>query len=188
MASSTFPAVIVPGLKQPLTLARLPIPAIQPGEIRVRIEWAPSAPLDVYQVEAGLMARFPQSLGDTAAGTVVEVGPDTTLFNVGDRVFGFFFHGEREKAQQVYVTAPQRLFGKVMNAQYLCSRVLAPSDVADELIRSLHRLPMEFRWPLPPRFPTTSAPHFTRFLKKSGLICHGLGQPTSPLKTRGPRF
>lgn len=110
---STHPAVIAKGIKQPLSIGSVLTPAIQPGEVRVRVEWVPSAPLDVYQIDAGLMAEFPQSFGDTAAGTVVAAADDVKRLKVGDKVFGFFFHNEKEKAQQIYVTAPEHLFAKV---------------------------------------------------------------------------
>jgi hypothetical protein len=59
------------------------------------------------------MAQFPQCLGDSGAGTVVAAGPGVESLRVGDKVFGFFFHNEKEKGQQVFVTAPEHLFGKV---------------------------------------------------------------------------
>jgi NADPH:quinone reductase-like Zn-dependent oxidoreductase len=59
------------------------------------------------------MAQFPQCLSDSGAGTVVAVGPGVERLRVGDKVFGFFFHNEKEKGQQVYVTVPEHLFGKV---------------------------------------------------------------------------
>jgi NADPH:quinone reductase-like Zn-dependent oxidoreductase len=58
------------------------------------------------------MAQFPQGLGDSVAGTVVAVGSGVERLSVGDKVFGFFFHNE-EKGQQVSVTAPEHLFGRV---------------------------------------------------------------------------
>jgi NADPH:quinone reductase-like Zn-dependent oxidoreductase len=59
------------------------------------------------------MAQFPQGLGVSVAGTVVAVGPGVERLSVGDKVFGFFFHNEEEKGQQVSVTAPEHLFGRV---------------------------------------------------------------------------
>lgn len=110
---ATHPAVIAVSLKQPLTVLQVPTPPVEQGEVRVRVEWVPSAPLDVFQVDAGLMADFPQCLGDTAAGAIVEVGPGVKRYKVGDQVFGFFFHNKKEKAQQIYVTAPEHLFARV---------------------------------------------------------------------------
>ena len=110
---ATHPAVVATGIKKPLIIEQVPTPTAQNNEVRVRVEWVPSAPLDVYQLEAGLLIQFPSSLGDTAAGTVVEAGPNVKHYKVGDRVIGFFFHNEKEKAQQIYVTAPEHLFAKV---------------------------------------------------------------------------
>lgn len=109
----THPAITATGVKQPLALVQVPTPQPKQHEVQVRIEWVPSAPLDVYQVDAGLMAQFPQSIGNSGVGTVVAVGPGVERLRIGDQVFGFFFHNEKEKGQQVYVTAPDHLFGKV---------------------------------------------------------------------------
>lgn len=113
MSVATHPAVIAPGIKQPLKIEQITTPNVQPSEVRIRVEWVPSAPLDVFQVDAGLMASFPQSLGDTAAGTVTAIGSQVDHLNVGDKAFGFFFHNEKEKAQQIYATVPKHLLGKV---------------------------------------------------------------------------
>lgn len=110
---ATHPAIIATGMKVPLTLEQLPTPQPQQHEVQVRIEWGPSAPLDALQVDAGLMVQYPQGLGDSGVGTVVSVGPGVERLRVGDQVLGFFFHNEKEKGQQVFVTAPEHLFGKV---------------------------------------------------------------------------
>lgn len=113
MSGATHSAVIAPGIKQPLKIEQITTPSIQPSDVRIRVEWVPSAPLDVVQVDTGLMASFPQSLGDTAAGTVTAIGSEVDHLNVGDKAFGFFFHNENEKAQQIYATVPKHLLGKV---------------------------------------------------------------------------
>lgn len=121
---ATHPAIIVPALKGSLTIEHVPTWKPAHREVQVRVEWVPSAPLDVWQVDAGLMVQFPQTLGDTAAGTVVAVGPDVKHLQVGDRVFGMFFQNKTQKGQQVYVTAPETLFGKVRShttAKLYCS-------------------------------------------------------------------
>ena len=110
---STHHAIIATGLKEPLTIQRVPTATPQQHDVQVRVEWVPSAPLDVYQVDAGLMAEFPLCLGDSVAGAVTAVGTGVQRLKAGDRVFGFVFHNQKEKGQQIYVTAPDHLFGKV---------------------------------------------------------------------------
>jgi NADPH:quinone reductase-like Zn-dependent oxidoreductase len=116
---ATHPAVIVPGIKEPLTIQQVATVVPQKNEVRVRAEWVPSAPLDVFQVDAGLMAEFPLRLGDSVAGTVVAVGSNVQRLKIGDRVFGFVFHNENEKAHQVYVTGADHLFGKVSSGSHM---------------------------------------------------------------------
>ncbi|KAL3474741.1 GroES-like protein [Aspergillus californicus] len=146
---ATHPAVITPALGSPLTLTQVPTPPVEQNEVRVRVEWVPSSPLDVYQVDAGLMAQFPQSLGDTAAGTVVAVGPSATHLAIGDRVFGFFFHSEKERAQQVYATAPEHLFGKVPANISLEEAATVPNNFCTAYFALSQELGLELPWPRP---------------------------------------
>jgi NADPH:quinone reductase-like Zn-dependent oxidoreductase len=67
----------------------------------------------LHQNDGGLLVTFPQVLGDSVAGTVVEVGPEVKRLRVGDRVFGFVWESDQERAQQVYVTAREWKFGVV---------------------------------------------------------------------------
>ncbi|PYI33505.1 alcohol dehydrogenase [Aspergillus indologenus CBS 114.80] len=135
MASAT-------NIKEPLTIQQVPTPELQHYEIRVRIEWVVSAPLDVYQVDAGLMAQFPQSLGDSGVGTVVAAGPGLKRLQVGDRVLGFFFHNEKEKGQQVYVPS-----GISMPAA-----ATVPTNVSTAHLALTEKLKLELPWPRPSGF------------------------------------
>lgn len=92
------------------------VPTITPGagEVRVRVNWTASTPLDLHQNDGGLMVAHPQVLGDGLAGTVVELGPESKRLKVGDSVFGFCWREQKEKAHQEFVTAPEYLFGKVI--------------------------------------------------------------------------
>ncbi|KAK4868561.1 hypothetical protein LT330_006763 [Penicillium expansum] len=149
---STHPAITATGVKQPLTLVQVPTPQPQQHEIQVRIEWVPSAPLDVYQVDAGLMAQFPQSIGDSGVGTVVAVGPSVEHLHVGDQVMGFFFHNEKEKGQQIYVTAPEHLFGKVPPGLSLAAAATLPTNIATAFLTLSDKLGIELPWPRPSEF------------------------------------
>ncbi|RAH68488.1 zinc-binding alcohol dehydrogenase family protein [Aspergillus aculeatinus CBS 121060] len=149
---ASHPAVIATNVKEPLTIQRVPTPELQQNEIRVRIEWVVSAPLDVYQVDAGLMAQFPQSLGDSGVGTVVAAGPGVKCLQAGDQVFGFFFHNEKEKGQQVYVTAPEHLFGKVPSGIAMPAAATVPTNVCTAYLTLTEKLNLELPWPRPSGF------------------------------------
>jgi NADPH:quinone reductase-like Zn-dependent oxidoreductase len=86
--------------KQPLMIEQVFTLKPQHSEVQVRVEWVPPAPFDVYQADAGLMAQFAQSLGDSGAGTVVAVGPNVKHLKVGDQVFGLPFHNEKGKGHR----------------------------------------------------------------------------------------
>lgn len=67
----------VPGPRQ--VLVKLAAAGINPGETAIR----------EGLLHAMWPATFPSGEGSDLAGTVAEVGPDTTTFVVGDEVFGF---------------------------------------------------------------------------------------------------
>ncbi|OJJ67093.1 hypothetical protein ASPBRDRAFT_661767 [Aspergillus brasiliensis CBS 101740] len=144
---ATHPAITVTALKEPLKIEHVPTVTPEHHEIQVRVEWVPSAPLDVYQVDAGLMVEFPQTLGDSAAGTVVAVGRDVKHVRVGDRVFGMFFHKKQHKGQQVYVTAPANHFGKVPQDIPLPAAATVPTNFCTAFFALSEKLKIELPWP-----------------------------------------
>ncbi|KAK1147830.1 hypothetical protein N8T08_000343 [Aspergillus melleus] len=149
---TTHPAIIVPGLKEPLTIQQVATVAPQEHEVQIRAEWVPSAPLDVFQVDAGLMAQFPIRLGDSVAGTVVAVGSNVQRLKVGDRVCGFVFHNENEKAHQVYVTGADHLFGKVPDGIPLSAAATLPTNFCTAFLTLSEKLQIELPWPRPQNF------------------------------------
>jgi|SRR5690242_18614283 len=110
---STHHAVATVGVKAKLGLIQVPTVKPVSGQVRVRSEWTASTPLDLHQNDGGLLVQHPQVLGDGTAGTVVEVGPDVKSLNVGDKVFGFTWRTQVEKAHQEYVTVDEWLLAKV---------------------------------------------------------------------------
>lgn len=75
-----------------LRLADVPEPRAGAGEIKVRVAAASVNPID-WKLRGGgyqkfMALHFPAILGVDAAGTVVEVGPDASVFKVGARVLG----------------------------------------------------------------------------------------------------
>ena len=79
-------AVVTTKIHGPLEILQVPTFAPTGGEVRVRVEWTASTPLDLHQSDGGLLVNHPQVLGDGIAGTVVEVGPDSKRLGVGDKV------------------------------------------------------------------------------------------------------
>ncbi|KAL3494862.1 hypothetical protein BJX62DRAFT_196913 [Aspergillus germanicus] len=100
------------------------------------------------------MAQFPQCLGDSGAGTVVAAGPGVERLRVGDRVFGFFFHNEKEKGQQVFVTAPEHLFGKVPDGVSLAAAATLPTNFTTAFYTLSDKLGLNLPYPRPQSFNT----------------------------------
>jgi len=69
-----------------LRFNELPDPVAKAGEALVRIEASGVNFIDTYFREGRYPAALPFTLGQEAAGTIVELGPGVTEFAVGDRV------------------------------------------------------------------------------------------------------
>jgi NADPH:quinone reductase-like Zn-dependent oxidoreductase len=75
-----------------LELREIPDPKVTPGQIKVRVAGASINPVD-WKQRSGAIAKYmpldlPAVLGRDASGTVVEIDPGVTAFEVGDRVLG----------------------------------------------------------------------------------------------------
>lgn len=128
---STHAAVVTTAIHGPLEILRVPTIAPRDGEVRVRVEWTSSTPLDMHQNDGGLLVTHPQVLGDGLAGTVVEAGHRLKHLAIGDKVsgphkltgilaadrwvqvFGFGWREQKEKAHQEFTTVPEILLAKV---------------------------------------------------------------------------
>ena len=86
---ATHPAVVTTSVHGPLEILHIPTIAPGHGEVRVRVEWTASTPLDLHQADGGLLVHHPQVLGDGIAGTVVEVGSGVKNLKLDDKVRRF---------------------------------------------------------------------------------------------------
>ena len=83
---ATHAAVVTTAIHAPLEILQVPTITPETGEVRVRVEWTASTPLDLHQADGGLLVKHPQVLGDGIAGMVVEVGPNVKNLSIGDKV------------------------------------------------------------------------------------------------------
>lgn len=82
-----------------LRLVREPVPRPGRGELLVRVEGCGLCPTDARRYRAGAdPGSGPVALGHEWVGRVVEVGPGTTSWREGDRVYGDTFAGFAEYA------------------------------------------------------------------------------------------
>jgi len=143
MATHSAVVTIGPGLR--LEILQVPTPTPIGNQVRVRNEWTASTPLDLHQADGALLVKHPQVLGDGVAGTVVEVGPDVSRLGVGDKVFGFCWRSQAEKAYQEYVVAPEFLFGKLPGGFTLKEAVTLPNN----FVTAWHTFTKDFGFDLP---------------------------------------
>lgn len=94
MASDTMRAMVIDrfGGPETLRLADLPVPAVEPGEVLVRVETAGVGQWDPFEREGGyaemigIMPEFPYVLGSDGSGVVAAVGDGVDRLHEGDRV------------------------------------------------------------------------------------------------------
>ncbi|KAF2268745.1 GroES-like protein [Lojkania enalia] len=146
---ATHAAVATVGLKQHLAIIQVPTIKPQADEVRVHVEWTASTPLDLHQNDGGLLVKPPQVLGDGTAGTVIEVGPGVKRLKVGDKVFGFTWREQKEKAHQEFCTAPEWLLGLLPKGFTLAEAVTLPNNFVTVFHALTADLNIELPWPKP---------------------------------------
>ena len=78
------------GPPEVIRVGDLPRPEPGPGQVLVKVGASALNPIDLY-LRSGLIAMpmsFPYIIGCDLAGTVEQVGPGTSRYRVGDRVWG----------------------------------------------------------------------------------------------------
>ena len=99
-----------------LTSHTLPVPAVDAGEVLIRVEVAGVGVWDVMEREGKLVyneARFPRVLGGECAGTVAAVGAGVGRFAVGDRVYAQGFMNDKGGCYAEYVVVPEKVVAAV---------------------------------------------------------------------------
>lgn len=99
-----------------LTLHHLPVPAVGPGEVLVRIEIAGIGIWDALEREGKLVynaVHFPRVLGGESAGTVAAVGDGVERFSVGDRVYVQSFMNDKGGSFAQYVAVSEKTVAPV---------------------------------------------------------------------------
>ncbi|TVY89685.1 Dehydrogenase [Lachnellula willkommii] len=152
---STHPAVVTASVRGALQVIQVPTIAPCTGEVLVRVEWTASTPLNLHQNDGGLLVQHPQVLGGDIAGTVVEVGPGVERLEVGDKVFGFTWREQKEKAHQTLATVPEYLLGII--PPHIPMR--AAATLPDNFVTVFHALTTDLHLPLPWPRPTTAPEH-----------------------------
>jgi NADPH:quinone reductase-like Zn-dependent oxidoreductase len=147
--AKTHKAVVTVGPRRPLQLIDVPTTAPKANELLVRVDWTASTPLDLHEADGGLLVVPPQILGDSSAGLVVAIGPDVEKFEVGDKVFGFTWRTQQEKAHQEYILAPENLFGKVPEGFREQDVVTVPNNFVTAFQSLMRDLGLKMPWPKP---------------------------------------
>ena len=99
------------GGAEKLTLHTLPVPAVDAGEVLIRIEIAGVGIWDTLEREGELVyneVHFPRVLGGECAGTIVAIGNGVGRFAVGDRVYAQSFMNDKGGSYAQYVVVSEK--------------------------------------------------------------------------------
>lgn len=99
-----------------LTLHTLPVPAVDAGEVLIRIEVAGVGTWDRLEREGELVyneAHFPRVLGGECAGTIAAVSDGVDRFAVGDRVYAQGFMNDKGGCYAQYVVVSEKTVAPV---------------------------------------------------------------------------
>lgn len=147
--STTHAAVVTVATREPLQIHQVPTVHPSEGQVRVRVEWTASTPLDLHQADGGLLVQYPQVLGDGIAGTVVEVGTGVKRLKINDKVFGFTWRSQQEKAHQTYATAPENVLGIIPDGITMQEAVTLPNNFVTAYHTLVTDLDLTLPWPKP---------------------------------------
>ncbi|KAH6716834.1 chaperonin 10-like protein [Leptodontidium sp. MPI-SDFR-AT-0119] len=127
------------------------VPTVRPigDEVRVKVQWTASTPLDLHQNDGGVLVTHPQVLGDGTAGTVVEVGDGVERLKVGDQVFGFTWRNQKEKSHQEFCTVPSYLLAKLPPNSTLQEAITLPNNLVTVFHALTTDLSLSLPWPRP---------------------------------------
>lgn len=94
-----------------LQFVTVPTPTLQARDLLVRVKACAVNPVDAKRRSAGpAPLSFPKILGFDGAGIVEQVGPQATLFHVGDEVY-FAGDATRQGCYAEYVAIDERIVG-----------------------------------------------------------------------------
>jgi NADPH:quinone reductase len=94
-----------------LTLHTLPVPAIDAGEVLIRIEIAGVGIWDAMEREGKLVyneVHFPRVLGGECAGTIAAIGEGVERFAIGDRVYAQAFMNDKGGCYAQYIVVSEQ--------------------------------------------------------------------------------
>ncbi|ROV99968.1 hypothetical protein VMCG_06277 [Cytospora schulzeri] len=159
------PAVVVVASRAPLEIMEVDtIPPIA-DEALIHVECIGSTPLSLHQADGGLLISPPHIMSGCFAGTIVQLGAleDPALseasrsLQIGDKVFGFTWQGNKQRPMQTYITVPVYLLGKVPAHVSMQEAVTVPSNFCTAMHTITKDLDLELPWPLPEGWTPTEA-------------------------------
>lgn len=102
-----------PGTPDTLKLTELPKPELEPNHVLIQVKAVGLNPVDYKTAGGGVDAwTYPHILGLDVAGIIVELGPESTKWKVGDRVY---YHGNLAKpgGYAEFATAPEHILAAI---------------------------------------------------------------------------
>ncbi|TLD15159.1 hypothetical protein PspLS_10661 [Pyricularia sp. CBS 133598] len=141
----THAALVTVAPRAPLQIQQRPTQSPRGNEILIRSTFTASTPLDLHRADGGLLVHDAECMGATTVGIVSEVGPDVSRFKPGDKVFGWAFEDQKQRAHQEFVTAPDWLFAHIPEG-FSMEQV---ATVPENLITAFNTIAVDLGLPTP---------------------------------------
>jgi len=154
--TQTHAAVGFTGLASDINILQLPTQQPGPDELLVRVLYCALSPVDFLEVQFGLPGlQYPNVLGFSFTGEVVEVGTNVEGFKKGDKVFSYpVSPTANSRGMQEYAIVDKYAVGEVPDNV----TVEEAAGVPDNFVTAYWTVFACLRLPEPSSFPMTTPP------------------------------
>jgi len=156
LETKTHSAVGFTGLASDIQLLQLSTEKPGPGELLVRVLYCTLGPVDFWQVQFGLPGLpYPNVLGFSLTGEVVEVGASVEGFEQGDKIFSCPISlAAKSRGVQEYAVIDKHAVAKLPNNV----TVEEAAGIPDNFVTAYWTVFSSLRLPEPSSFPITTPP------------------------------
>ncbi|KAG9032323.1 hypothetical protein FRB95_001576 [Tulasnella sp. JGI-2019a] len=179
MTSQTAVALVSP---RTLGAINVLISTLNASEVLIKVQYALFGAADGHAVaDQGYVYAYPQVLGSTCVGIVLEVGDDVKHLAKGD-VVGTFTQPGADRATQQFVVAPGCRVSKIPENQSI--RPVNVAAMLSSFVTAWWTLSDSLKLPLPARFPAEGIPVKIDYDTNTPVLIWGAGTASGQFTTQ----